>query len=177
MTTTETEEQDRTAAPTEALRFDQAAIEADATVPAIHVWRDFQATPAQLFRAHTDPEIFARWVGPRELETEVTEWDARDGGAWRYTARRDDLEDTFHGCFHTVREDRIVQTFTWDGLPDAVSLETMTFDDLGDGRTRLHAFSLCDSFEGRDQWLAGGMQVGIDEGYAELDRLIVQGGV
>jgi len=41
-----------------------AAIEADPTVPIIRVTRDFAATPAQLFRAHTDPELFARWVGP-----------------------------------------------------------------------------------------------------------------
>ena len=51
-------------------------------------------------------------------------------------------EQAFRGCFHTVRPDRIVQTFTWEGMPDGVALETMTFEDLGDGRTRLHALSL-----------------------------------
>ncbi len=40
------------------------AIEADPTVPIIHITRIFVATPAQLFRAHTDPELFVRWVGP-----------------------------------------------------------------------------------------------------------------
>ncbi|WP_127481346.1 SRPBCC domain-containing protein [Nocardioides pantholopis] len=157
-----------------ARRYDQAAIEADASVPAIHIWRDFRATPAQLLRAHTDPELFVRWVGPQDVENEVVEWDARDGGAWRYTTRHQGFETAFRGCFHTVREDRIVQTFTWEGMPDAVSLETMMFEDLGDGRTRLHAFSLCDSFEGRDQWLASGMEVGVNDGYAKLDRLVAE---
>ena len=161
-----------TAAPQ---RYDQAAIEADPTVPAIHLWRDFAATPAQLFRAHTDPEVFARWIGPQSLETEIVEWDARDGGCWRYLSRRDGFEEAFRGCFHTLREDRLVQTFTWEGMPDAVALETMTFEDLGDGRTRLHAVSLCDSFEGRDGWLASGMEVGVNEGYAELDALLADG--
>lgn len=171
---TTTSEQQDSSSPTAAQRYDEAAIEADATVPAIHLRRDFRATPAQLFRAHTDPEIFVRWMGPRELENEIVEWDARDGGSWRYTARHDDFEGSFRGCFHTVREDRIVQTFTWEGMPDAVSLETLTFEDLGDGRTRLHAVSLCDSFESRDQWLASGMEVGVNEGYAELDRLLAE---
>ena len=36
-----------------------ARIEADEKVPMIHIYRDFAATPAQLFRAHTDPELFA----------------------------------------------------------------------------------------------------------------------
>ena len=156
-------------------RYDQAAVEADATVPALHIRRDFAATPAQLFRAHTDPEIFARWIGPEDLETEIVEWDARDGGGWRYLSRGRGTETAFRGCFHTVREDRLVQTFTWEGMPDEVALETMTFEDLGDGRTRLHAFSLCDSFEGRDAWLASGMETGVNEGYAVLDRLLAEG--
>ena len=48
-------------------RYDQAAIEADETLPMIHIWRDFAGTPEQLFRAHTDPELFARWVGPEGI--------------------------------------------------------------------------------------------------------------
>ena len=69
--------------------YAQARIEADATVPMIHIWRDFHATPAQLFRAHTDPEVFARWVGPADIGADIDYWDARDGGSWRYTAGRD----------------------------------------------------------------------------------------
>ena len=67
-----------------------------------------------------------------------------------------------------------MQTFTFDGQPDGVALETLRFEDLGDGRARLHAQSLVDSFEGRDQWLASGMQTGVDEGYAKLDALLSQ---
>ena len=160
-------------------RYPEAAIEADPKVPAIHIRRDFAATPAQLFRAHTDPELFARWVGPSDIGADVTHWEARDGGSWSYTARgrhgREDFETSFRGCFHTVREDRIVQTFTWDGMPDGVALETMTFEDLGDGRTRLHAVSLCGSFEDRDAWLRSGMDTGVNAGYAALDQMIADG--
>ena len=67
-----------------------------------------------------------------------------------------------------------MQTFTWEGMPEDVSLETLRFEDLGDGRTRLHAQSLVDSFEGRDQWLASGMEVGVDQGYAKLDALVAE---
>jgi uncharacterized protein YndB with AHSA1/START domain len=67
-----------------------------------------------------------------------------------------------------------VQTFTFDGWPDGVSLETLTLTDLGDGRTRLVAESLVDSFEGRDQWLASGMEVGVNDGYAKLDALLAE---
>jgi uncharacterized protein YndB with AHSA1/START domain len=144
-------------------------------VPIIHIYRDFAATPAQLFRAHTDPELFARWVGPDGTTTTVDRWDASTGGSWRYVSSLDGTDFGFHGCFHEVRPDRIVQTFTWEGDPDGVALETLDFEDLGGGRTRLHAQSLCDSFEGRDAWLRSGMEVGVDQGYAKLDALLAAG--
>ncbi|MGC5025406.1 SRPBCC family protein [Tsukamurella sp. DT100] len=155
----------------------EAAIEASATLPSITITRDFQATPAQLFRAHTDPELYARWVGPSDIATEIVHWDARTGGSWAYNNTRGDERYSFHGSFHDVREDRIVQTFTFDEWPDAVSLETMTFEDLGDGRTRMHSVSLLDSFESRDGMLASGMEKGVNDGYAKLDELLASGEV
>lgn len=156
-------------------RYDEAAIEADPTVPAIRITRDFAATPAQLFRAHTDRELFARWIGPDSTSTRIETWDARTGGSWRYVAADGDQEYGFHGCFHEVREDRIVQTFTFEGMPDGVALEALSFEDLGDGRTRLHAHSLVDSFEMRDAMLSSGMDVGVSEGYAKLDAMLADG--
>lgn len=152
-----------------------ATIEADSKLPIIRIVRDFAATPEQLFRAHTDPELFAKWVGPNGLDTRIEHWEATTGGSWRYVAAHDGAEYGFHGTFHEVRPDRIVQTFTFDGEPDSVALETLWFEDLGDGRTRLHAQSLVDSFEGRDAWLASGMESGVNEGYGKLDAMLADG--
>jgi uncharacterized protein YndB with AHSA1/START domain len=153
------------------------AIEADPVVPVIRMTREFAATPAQLFRAHTEPELFARWVGPDGMTTTLDRWDVRTGGSWRYVAVRDGVEFGFHGSFHEVRPDRIVQTFTWEGDRDGVALETLTFEDLGNRRTRLHVQSLCDSFDRRDAWLRSGMEVGVDQGYAKLDTLLAAGDI
>ncbi|GLY87506.1 SRPBCC family protein [Actinoallomurus iriomotensis] len=155
----------------------EATIEADPRLPVIRTTRDFAATPEQLVRAHTDPVLFARWVGPDATTTRVEHWDARTGGSWRYVSVHDGTEYGFHGCFHEVRPDRIVQTFTFDGDPDGVALETFWFEDLGDGRTRLRAQSLVDSFESRDAWLRSGMEVGVNEGYAKLDGMLADGTV
>ncbi|WP_433730535.1 SRPBCC family protein [Actinoplanes sp. CA-051413] len=155
----------------------ETSIEADPKVPVIRLSRDFEATPEQLFRAHTDPVLFARWVGPDGMTTRIEHWDATSGGSWRYVSVRDGTEYGFHGCFHEVRVDRIVQTFTYDGEPDGVSLGTMWFEDLGGGRTRLRTQSLVDSFEARDAWLRSGMEVGLNQGYAKLERMIHDGAV
>jgi uncharacterized protein YndB with AHSA1/START domain len=155
----------------------ETTIEADPKVPVIRMQRDFMATPEQLFRAHTDPELFVQWIGPAGMQTRVVDWDARSGGSWRFVSSRNGEEYGFRGCFHEVRPDRIVQTFTFEGEPDGVALETLWFSDLGDGRTRLRTQSLVDSFEGRDAWLASGMEVGVNEGYAKLAEMLANGDV
>ncbi|MCY7402372.1 MAG: SRPBCC domain-containing protein [Nocardioides sp.] len=156
-------------------RYPEASILADEHVPAVHIWRDFDATAQQLMQAFTDPDLFVQWIGPDSLTTRIDHWDCRTLGSYRYVAERDGEEYAFRGTFPSVGEDRIVQTFSWEGMPEAIALETLTLEDLGDGRTRLHGFSLCDSFEGRDAMLASGMEVGIHEGYAKLDRLLAGG--
>lgn len=150
-------------------------ITADPELPIIHCTRDFHATPAQLQRAHIDPDVYARWVGPADMTTEIDHWDARSGGSWAFSNLRAGDRHSFRGCFHEVRSDRLVQTFTYLGDPAGVAPETMTFEDLGDGRTRLHARMLVDSFESRNAWLESGMEGGMNDGYVKLDALLAAG--
>ena len=152
-------------------------VEADPVVPAIRITRDFRATPAQLLRAHTDPDLFARWVGPERMTTRIDHWDARTGGSYRFVSVADNGEYAFRGCFHDIRPDRIVQTFTDEAAPDGVALQTLWFEDLGDGRTRLRTQSLLDSFEARDAALRTGMRAGLDDGYTKLERMLTDGTV
>ena len=152
-------------------------VEADPAVPIIRISRDFAATPERLLRAHTEPDLFARWIGPDTMHTRIDHWDARTGGSFRYASVRGDTEFGFRGSFHEIRPDRIVQTFTYEGDPDQVALETLWFTDLGDGRTRLHTQMLVESFATRDAWLRSGMEVGIDDGYAKLERMLTDGPV
>jgi uncharacterized protein YndB with AHSA1/START domain len=155
--------------------YAEAAIEAVPDLPIVRITRDFHATPAQLMRAHADPELFVRWIGPDAVEARIDHWDFRSLGSYRYLAVHDGVEHAFRGTFPEISDDRLVQTFAYEGMPGAIALETMWFEDLGDGRTRLHAQSLCDSIEGRDAMLSSGMDVGVHEGYAKLDRLLADG--
>jgi uncharacterized protein YndB with AHSA1/START domain len=155
----------------------EATIEVDDRVPAVRITREFDAPPDKVFRAHTDPELFTQWVGPRGLTTRIDQWDCRTGGSWRYVASDGNNEYGFFGSFHEVRpSELIVQTFTYEGVPDGVALERLELEDLGNGRTRLVATSLVDSFEARDAFVASGMEVGVQEGYQKLDELLVKAG-
>ena len=163
-----------------AITHPETVITADDEVPAIHIVREFDASPDKVYRAHTDPEILVKWLGPRSVEMEVDFWDCRTGGSYRYLHRRDGddgaEEYAFHGCFHEVRPDRMVQTFTYEGYPDGVSLETLILEELDGGRTRLTINSIVESFEARDMILASGMETGVVEGYEQLDELLAEGG-
>lgn len=151
----------------------QTEIVSDPKVPAIRITREFDAPPAKVFRAHTDPGLLVRWLGPRDLEMTVDYFDCRTGGSYRYLHRRGDDEFGFHGSFHEVRPDSlIVQTFTFEGVPDGVALERARFDAIGGGRTRLTVTSLVGSFEERDAILASGMEHGVREGYEKLDEIL-----
>ncbi|MFC5060923.1 SRPBCC family protein [Actinomycetospora atypica] len=149
-------------------------IEADPTVPAIRITREFDAPPSAVYRAHVDPELVVQWLGPRRLTMTLQRWEPETGGGYRYThVGEDGVEHHFFGSFHELRPDeRIVQTFTYAGFPEGVALETMTLVPLPDGRTRLEGFSLCDSFEARDGMLHSGMDEGVVEGYERLDEIL-----
>lgn len=151
----------------------ETTIEADPALPTIVITREFDAPPDRVFRAYTDPQLVVQWLGPSRLTMKIEEYDARTHGSYRFRhIDEDGTEHGFHGAFHEVRQDeRIVQTFTWDGQPDGVSLEIALFEDRG-GRTRVTTKSLVDSLEARDAILASGMATGLTEGYEQLDELL-----
>lgn len=144
----------------------------------IHVERVFEAPRGRVFAAYTDPELIPKWWGPRGTTTIVEELDARTGGAWRFRARMEDGgEIVFRGVYREVTApERIVQTFEWDGMPGYVSVETATFEDLGD-RTRVVSDSIFHTVEERDGMLDSGMESGMNETFDRLDELLAgQGG-
>ena len=151
----------------------QTTIEAPEGTQTVVITREFDATPEQVFRAHVDPELVVQWLGPDGHTNVVREWDARTGGRWSYVSSDGSGEYGFYGSFHELRPaERIVQTFTFEGWPDGVSLEILELTDLGRGRTRLVGTSVYDSVESRDGMVASGMETGIVQGYDKLDAVL-----
>jgi uncharacterized protein YndB with AHSA1/START domain len=154
----------------------ETQIVSDPDVPLVRIVREFDAPVEKVFRAHVDPELVVQWLGPRNLTMTIDHYDCRTGGSYRYIHSRDGEDYGFHGSFHEVRPNElIVQTFTFEGFADQVALERLVLEDLGDGRTRLTATSLVDSFESRDAFVASGMEGGVVEGYERLDEVLARG--
>jgi uncharacterized protein YndB with AHSA1/START domain len=150
-------------------------ITAQPGLPFVDIVREFDAPAAAVFRAHTDPDLFARWTGPRDHPIEIVEFDATAGGRWKWTFRGDgDARFSFFGVFHTVESNTlIIQTFEFSLAPGQAGISLTTFEQL-DGRTRIAVREVYSSVESRDAAVASGMEHGIVEGYERLDELLAR---
>ncbi len=149
------------------------------TTPAdrqVRIERIFNAPRDRVWQALTDPNLVAQWWG-RGNKLVIEKFELERGGHWRFVEHSDHGVHGFEGRYAEVTPpERVVQTFEWDGLPGHVALETMTLEDLGDGRTRLVTISLFLTNEDRDGMLQSGMEGGLNESYAALDRVLAKMG-
>jgi uncharacterized protein YndB with AHSA1/START domain len=140
----------------------------------IHIERIFNAPRDRVWRAMTDPTQVAQWWG-RGNKLVVERLEAERGGHWRFVEHAKDGTHGFEGRFAEVTApERVTQTFEWDGLPGRPLLQTMTLAALPDGRTRLTVMALFYTTSDRDGMLQAGMEGGMNESYAALDRLLAK---
>ncbi len=141
----------------------------------IEITREFDAPPELLFRAHIEPELVVQWLGPRNLTMTVDRLDARDGGTWRYTHRdADGNAFAFHGVFHgTPSVYGIVRTFEFEGAPGHISLETASFERVGN-RTLLRQRAVFQAVADRDAMIQSGMESGANESMERLSELVAR---
>ena len=144
----------------------------------IFITREFEAPRELVFRAHTDPELYVQWLGPRELKMTLEKFEPRDGGSYRYLHKdQDGNEYAFHGVNHEVlAPERIISTFEFEGLPEKgqVILGTLKFEALPGNRTKLVSQSVFQSVAARDGMLQSGMERGVNQGYERLDALLAE---
>jgi uncharacterized protein YndB with AHSA1/START domain len=150
------------------------SITAPEGLPFIDIEREFDAPVSAVFNAHRDPALVKQWLGPQGYEMDIERWDFVPQGGYRYVHTDAQGEAfAFNGTFHSVRENEFaIQTFEFEGFPDVVAIESIAFDDLGNGRTRLRIHSVYPTVEARDGMVASGMETGLREGYERLDGLV-----
>ena len=140
----------------------------------IRIERIFDAPRERVWQAMTDPALVAQWWG-RGNKLIIERMEVERGGHWRFVEHSDEGQHGFEGRYREVTPpERVVQTFEWDGMPGHVAVETMTLEDLGDGRTKLTTTSLFHTAEERDGMLKSGMEEGVNQSYAALDRLLAK---
>lgn len=134
----------------------------------------FGAPRDLVFRAYNDPNLRGSWWGPKDLKTMVDKMDVRPGGSWRIVQRDAAGEEYgFHGVYHTVKEPEMLAfTFEYDGAPGHVSLESLNFEELPGGKTRMTDTVVFQSIEDRDEMYKSGMEDGIAESYTRFTDVL-----
>jgi len=134
--------------------------------------RIFNAPRDRVWQALTDPALVAQWWG-RGNKLVIERMEVKRGGHWRFVEHGPEGSHGYEGRYREVTpKERVVQTFEWDGMPGHVAVETLTLEDLGDGRTRLVNVSLFHTTEERDGMLHSGMEQGLNQSYAALDKVL-----
>jgi len=147
------------------------------TTPAereIRIERVVNAPRDRVWRAYTDPALVAQWWG-RGHRLVVERLEVERGGHWRWVEHGPNGVYGFEGRYREVTPPaRFVRSFEWDGMPAHVAIETVTLEDLGDGRTRIVILMQMHTPEERDGFLQSGMQQGMDAAFAQLDVLVTK---
>jgi len=143
----------------------------------LFITRDFDAPRELVYKAHIDPDLYVQWLGPRGYEMVLETFEPHSGGRYRYIHKDNDgNEFGFHGVFHEIAEDLLIQTFEFEGLPERghVILDTMRLEELPGNRTRATIQSVYQSVSDRDGMVQSGMERGVNEGYERLDELLAK---
>ena len=153
----------------------QTIVTAEPGVQEVFITREFDAPRELVYQAHIDPELYVQWLGPRGYEMILETFEPVSGGVYRYIHKDPDgNEFAFHGTFHEMSEELMIQTFEFEGLPERghVSLDTMRLEALPGNRTRATIHSVFQSVEDRDGMVQAGMEGGVREGYERLDEIL-----
>jgi uncharacterized protein YndB with AHSA1/START domain len=144
--------------------------------------RVFDAPRELVWKVLTDPARVTNWWGPHGYTAIVEEMDVRPGGTWRWiSVGPDGSQFAFKGEYLEVEPiERVVRTempdmppFNED--PSGAAVETMTLEDLGDGRTRLNSRSRFPSADVLAGALSTGMIGGALESYDRLAEEFARG--
>jgi uncharacterized protein YndB with AHSA1/START domain len=140
----------------------------------VRMSRVINAPRERVWQAHIDPTQIAQWWGPRRYTTEVEQLDPKVGGKWKFANKQSDgKRHVFYGEFLEVQKpEKITWTFIYEPYPDAVVTETLTLEELPDGKTKLSTLSKYPSIQALEGMVQGGMEEGARETWDRLAELV-----
>ncbi|WP_409416744.1 SRPBCC domain-containing protein [Flavobacterium sp. PS2] len=135
----------------------------------IVITREFDLPLELLFKAYTEPEIVAQWMGTKVLKLEN-----KKHGSWQYQTSNANGNVVFqaNGTIHEfVPNQKITRTFEMENTPFAVQLEFLEFEKLTNNTSKLDIHIIYKSVELRDQMLKLPFAQGINMAHNRLQDI------
>jgi len=146
-------------------------VEAEEGKQELLITREFDLPVDLLFRAYTDAEIVAQWMGTKVLKLEN-----KEHGGYRFeTTDPKGNKHLFNGVIHEFEQDRkITRTFEMENTPFAVQLEFLEFQSTGEDTSKLTMHIVFKSLAMRNQLLQMPFAQGINWAHNRLQEIVIK---
>jgi len=135
----------------------------------IWITREFDLPVELLFKAYTEAEFVEQWMGTKVLKLE-----SQKHGSYQFeTTDPKGNKYRFNGAIHNVSpNEKISRTFEFEGMPLAVQLELLTFEQLTEATSKLTIQSIYGSVAKRDEVLKMPFKQGINMAHDRLENVM-----
>lgn len=137
----------------------------------IFITREFDIPLELLFKAYTDAEIVAQWMG-----TNVLKLENKQHGSYQFETRNNNGDVVFkaHGTIHDIMPEQIiVRTFQMENTPFPAQIEFLTFEKISDDKSKITIQTIYKSVETRDQLLKLPFAQGINMAHNRLQEIVL----
>ncbi|AYN67647.1 ATPase [Euzebyella marina] len=135
------------------------------------VWikREFDLPLNLLFKAYTEPELVAQWMGTKVLKLE-----SKRHGSYQFeTTDPKGNAHRFNGTIHEFKpEKQIVRTFEMENTSFPIQLEYLTFEELTPTTSKLIIQIVYKSLSDRDNMLKLPFAFGINMAHDRLQKIV-----
>jgi uncharacterized protein YndB with AHSA1/START domain len=147
----------------------KTAVNAEDGKQELVITRDFDLPVELLFRAYTEPDIVAQWMG-----TNVVKLECKNHGSYQFiTTDPKGNKHGFNGVIHECIPNRkITRTFEMENTPFGVQLELYAFEKITDETSRLTMHVIYESNTQRDQMLKLPFAQGINMAHNRLQEIV-----
>lgn len=136
----------------------------------IVITRAFDLPVSLLFKAYTEPEVVAQWMG-----TTVLKLENKKHGGWQFETTDAEGNVVFraNGVIHEFSPDRrIIRTFEMENAHFPVQLEFLEFEGLSDNTSSLRMHIVYRSVADRDQMLQLPFAQGLNMAHDRLQSIV-----
>jgi uncharacterized protein YndB with AHSA1/START domain len=133
------------------------------------ITRTFDLPVELLFKAYTESELVAQWMG-----TKVLKMESMTHGSYQFeTSHEGKVVFRAHGTIHElVPNQKMVRTFEMKDMPIGVQLEFLTFQAIAENTSRLEIKIIYQSVEHRAQQLQMPFAYGINMAHDQLQEIL-----
>ncbi|WP_139418611.1 SRPBCC family protein [Chryseobacterium mulctrae] len=143
-------------------------IKAEENTQELFITREFDLPLELLFKAYEDAEIVEQW-----MNTKVIKLENHKHGSWRFETSHDgQVVFSANGVIlEFIPNEKITRTFEMENSPFPVQLEFLTFEEIGNEKSKLTIQQIFKSVEYRNQLLKMSFAKGLSMAHDKLQNI------